>query len=225
MKELSTEEKAKAYDEAIERAKKLQKTCNSTAVVGWCEYIFPQLKESEDEKIRKALLRWLQSNSYTSIAGIQIKNVIAWFEKQGEHKRFRDSIQVGDNVTKNEYNELINLSQLNRVAKQNADILEKQGNQKPTWSKDDEKKRNLLIGILNVNHPNGHFKVNPIGTTDMEAMSKDELVSWLKSLNKKYTWKPSDDDINLLKEVEQALLGKDCHNRFVDFMWKLKKIK
>jgi hypothetical protein len=52
-----------------------------------------------------------------------------------------------------------------------------------------------------------------------------DCIEWLKSLKDRYTWKPSDDDINLLKEVEQALLGKDCHNRLVDFMWKLKKLK
>lgn len=40
------EEKIKRYDEALERAKKLQETCDSQAVVGWCEYLFPELKES-----------------------------------------------------------------------------------------------------------------------------------------------------------------------------------
>ena len=48
--------------------------------------IFTDLYESEDERIRKSLLRWMQSNSYTSIAGMPIKNVIAWLEKQGEQK-------------------------------------------------------------------------------------------------------------------------------------------
>ena len=48
---MTQKEKAKAYDEALERAKKLQETCDSTAVVGWCEYIFPELAESE--RIRK----------------------------------------------------------------------------------------------------------------------------------------------------------------------------
>ena len=29
----------------------------------------------------------------------------------------------------------------------------------------------------------------------------------------------------LLSDVQNALLGKDCHNRFTDFMWDLKKLK
>lgn len=41
------------YEWSLERAKKLHETCDSQAVVGWCEYIFPELKESEDE------LTWL----------------------------------------------------------------------------------------------------------------------------------------------------------------------
>lgn len=46
----------KRYKEAFLRAKKLYETCDSQAVVGWCEYLFPELKESEDEKVRKTLI-------------------------------------------------------------------------------------------------------------------------------------------------------------------------
>lgn len=73
--------------------------------------------------------------------------------------------------------------------------------QKSAWSEEDEKKRNLLIDILNVNHPNGYFKVNPIGTTDMEAMSKDELVDWLKSLRPKSKQGWSKEDEKMLHTI------------------------
>lgn len=42
---------------------------------------------------------------------------LAWLERQGEHAKFRDSIQVGDIVTRNQDGVLVNLSQLKRVAK------------------------------------------------------------------------------------------------------------
>ena len=48
--------------------------------------------------------------------------------KQGEHANFLNKIQIGDKVTRNEDGVLVNLSQLNRVAKKD----EKQGGQKPT---------------------------------------------------------------------------------------------
>ena len=45
------------------------------------------------------------------------------------------------------------------------------------------------------------------------------------SLYPQSTWKPSDGQMKLLREVQQALLGKDCHNRFVNFMYELKKLR
>ena len=92
MKELTIEQKAKAYDEALERAKKLQETCDSTAVVGWCEYILPELKEkeSEDDRTRKAILTGLidcrdaPDLGWSDFGGVNIDECIAWIEKQGE---------------------------------------------------------------------------------------------------------------------------------------------
>lgn len=96
------EEKARAYDEALERGRKLKKTCDSTAVIGWCEYLFPELKENEDEKIRKELISLVENwkiynpNSpfdecpiYTSDKET-INKIIAWLEKQGEQKSAED---------------------------------------------------------------------------------------------------------------------------------------
>ena len=53
-------EKERRYNEALERARKLQETCDNTAVIGWCEYIFPELKESEDEKMMNQLYSWMK---------------------------------------------------------------------------------------------------------------------------------------------------------------------
>lgn len=100
--------------------------------------------------------------------------------------------------------------------------------QKSTWNEEDEKKRELLIAILNVNHPNGYFKVNPIGTTNMEAMSKDELVSWLKSIRpqKHIEWS-EEDDYNLQCMIAKAV--KDIQNGNVgrnnELIYWLKSIK
>ena len=60
------------------------------------------------------------------------------------------------------------------------DWLVKEYDQKFSWSKEDEKKRTLLIKILEVNHPHGLFKVN-----SSETMRTEELISWLESINYK----------------------------------------
>lgn len=102
MKELSIEQKAKAYDEAIERAKGLLSIGNADArdhklVLSF----FPELKESdegEDEKIRKNLISLFQKdygkNSSALFAGIKVKDILAWLEKQGEQKSTAEEVLI-----------------------------------------------------------------------------------------------------------------------------------
>ena len=135
MKELSIEEKAKRYDEAIEKLRSLHDDYDTVSTLinikEELENIIPELKESEDERIRAMLI-----DSFTRAdmggeiygKGVTYKQVIAWLEKQGEHANFRNNIQIGDKVTRNEDGVLVNLSQLKRVAKPS----EKQCEQKPT---------------------------------------------------------------------------------------------
>ena len=114
MKELSIEEKAKRFDESIARAKKLMETCNSTAVVGWCEYIFKELKffESEDEKIRKSLIdvisEWSEDTGFGRY-NVPRNEVLAWLEKQKpttdiQNLTWEDIEKIGDfiNTVQNE---------------------------------------------------------------------------------------------------------------------------
>ena len=78
MKQLSTEEKARRYDEALERARELSKSI-SGAQYGT---IFPELKEeSEDEKIRKELIRFVKGY-FPNETSEQRKAYLAWLEKQ-----------------------------------------------------------------------------------------------------------------------------------------------
>ena len=93
MKELSIEEKAKAYDKALKVAKDIRNgeaayIPDGTPVI---EAIFPELKDPEGERIRKELIAFLKENHETgradetwSLSGIE--RWIAWLEKQGEQK-------------------------------------------------------------------------------------------------------------------------------------------
>ena len=51
MKELSIEEKAKRYDEAIERARYWEKNPTVWSSDDICQKLFSELKESEDERV------------------------------------------------------------------------------------------------------------------------------------------------------------------------------
>ncbi len=84
------------------------------------EALLPGLKEKEDKGIRKGLIDFFSEpgrKEYILNGGFTVDDIIAWLEKQGEHANFRNKIQIGDNVTRNEDGVLVNLSQLNRVAR------------------------------------------------------------------------------------------------------------
>lgn len=90
MKELSIEQKAKRYDEALERVKELLSRCRNnrdriTMVyrVNDIESIFSELKKSEDEKIKEDLIEWISDFPDMIWSGHYKKDVIAWLEKQG----------------------------------------------------------------------------------------------------------------------------------------------
>ena len=120
MKELSIEEKAKAYDEALKQIKECTPDENGFITI-YPNEIFPELKENEDEKIinllKRVVEKWHNVGYSDYVMDTPKSDIIAWLEKQGEHAKFCDSIQVGDKVTRNQDGMLINLSQLKRVAK------------------------------------------------------------------------------------------------------------
>ena len=71
-----------------------------------CAYIgenCPELKESEDEKIRKVLIGWINLEPSTSFNdtfdGFSKEQILAWLEKQGEHNpadKAEPKFKIGD---------------------------------------------------------------------------------------------------------------------------------
>lgn len=100
---MTTEQKAKAYDEALKLAKD---SYNYPSYPGFirADVVFPELKESEDERIRKEIIDFLwKEKIFLQEAHSSVENnpkyrfvmdAIAWIEKQGEQKPI-DKIQLG----------------------------------------------------------------------------------------------------------------------------------
>ncbi len=81
---MTTEQKAKAYDEALKAAIAAHKD-EDRHLKATLERIFPELKESEDERIRKALINVFASHKgYENFYGVSVEDILAWLEKQGE---------------------------------------------------------------------------------------------------------------------------------------------
>lgn len=193
---------------------------------------FPELKESEDEKIRESLLEYLHTlpNHYAH-SGVCAPEWIAWLEKLGGHAKFINGIQVGDKVTRNEDGVLVNLSQLKRVAKKDEKQGEQKSNpcdgcinrkgcincengelreveQKPAWSEEDEENLTNCIEAINLNY------------------KWDNMVDWLKSLKDRYVWKPSESDILLLERIANGKSNpQDFQASLGGLIGKLKKLR
>jgi hypothetical protein len=86
---MTTEEKAKAYDKVSKEVKDFfegkQKMYND--VIQTLEYLFPELKESEDERIRNDIKRAISvALDYSFFDKETADNCLAWLEKQGNQR-------------------------------------------------------------------------------------------------------------------------------------------
>ena len=102
MKELSTEDKAKRYDEAISKMKEIITMDNATtSSIEIGEYVFPELK-SEDEKIRKELITHFKNTRCVTKEGAEkILKWITWLEKQDKQPtdKVEPKFHPGDWIT------------------------------------------------------------------------------------------------------------------------------
>ena len=197
MKELSIEEKARRYDGAIKRLEdietgKCQKTFMFTE--GLFDYIFPELAESEDERIRKMLIEFFSKGAEynSSTNGISDKDIVAWLEK------VEPKFKVGDTV-KDPYGDLYHITEIMDDSYKTDDgrfILFK--NQEvytlfkfTAGSEEDKAHIDSLLKRLE-----GMCKPDATFISTEFAISEDE--DWLKSLRPQSQWKPSDEQMDAL---------------------------
>jgi len=101
MKELSIEEKAQAYDEALEKARQLCAYPTTKPFISDLQDLFPELCESEDEKTRKRIIALVNAHGQ----GMYKDDMLTWLEKQGEQKptdKVEPKFKVGDWCIDNE---------------------------------------------------------------------------------------------------------------------------
>jgi hypothetical protein len=222
------------YKEALEKLRAFHRDYKNIShlvdVKEELESIFPELRESEDEKIRKELIQYLKDYPNLPNGNYCRDDFFSWLEKQGEQNKqhlydiiialwnlldkidtFSD-LQIDDTNPDNPFRKIEDITQerhkfvksdgynlfIENFMITNDKDFEKQGEQTLTWSENDENMISLLIKIFEVNHPNEYFKVNPIGTTNMEAISTKEIIDWLKSIKPNH-WRPSEEQMEALE--------------------------
>lgn len=87
------EDYKKKYEEALDRARTFNQrwqgieVTDSELTFKELKEIFPELKESEDERIIKAIIEFVKQNkSFTHCKGVSKDDCLTWLEKQGEQK-------------------------------------------------------------------------------------------------------------------------------------------
>ena len=185
---MSIEEKAKAYDEAINKISDVVEA--GTIEQGLAEWLFPELKESEGERIRKALIKYFtlsDDNADFQCCGVHYKDIVAWLEAQGEQipansaKTCKDEQKPVTEINPSEFDSRLNalLKEFESLSKNELvdslrfylNVVENDGTykeQKPTWSEEDENIRLRLIDYL-------------YGKSRL-AKDREDGISWLKSL-------------------------------------------
>ena len=124
------EEKARAYDEALDRAESIYNeiAIPSATTKGICTYIFPELKENGDERMRNTAInacKYMVDNFENSTK--QYEDAIAWLEK---HKTSDESLQyLKENHSPSEMSDF--QAAMNIAVVKAFDAGKKQGEQKP----------------------------------------------------------------------------------------------
>ena len=177
---ITTEEKAKAYDEALERAKTLYENANGMILKKWVEQVFPELAESEDEKVRKEIVRFIRMEVEDEIVG---NKWLAWLEKQ-KGNIGGISTNWGEEDERN-LQGVIDEIEANKNQAPDCDLatydrflswlksLKNRVQPKQEWGEEDE--RNLQ-GVID------EIEANKNQAPDCDLATYDRFLSWLKSL-------------------------------------------
>ena len=157
----------KTYEEALERAKKIYN--RGYYIIGDLERIFPELKESEDEcieKIKKEIISYLNNRKIDSIPESNAtEKWIDWIKKQKPIINKEDE-EVRQYLIRTMKQNDINVPMVQKALA----WLEKQGEQKPAWSEEDER---MYRGLHNLIYSTQYCD------------SRKELSDWLKSIKQR----------------------------------------
>lgn len=162
---------------------------------------FPELKESENEKIRKVLLKYFnERNSYRdedeTFNGVPFPSIIAYLEKQKEQRSIEDVIK---NITKNKEAATKFLKSAG-IMDDNGELAEMyRSEKKPAeWSELDKLHQHNIITYL-------EFRKDKNLPEDTKYPVLDAWIDWLKSLGPRPKEEWSEEDEQYLLVCKNAL--------------------
>jgi hypothetical protein len=197
--------------------------------------LFPELKESKGDMIRKRLTEYF-GGYYDGFAtdrnpvnvyweGLEVKEILAWLEKQGKKKSDNkaDSI-IYSYITPNPkffqwiYDRLINVHNENPSVdymlslKKRIEDMQNPINydMKEALQTEYEKGRADAIAEMQKTwseEDERHLNTAVAYLKDAREFKKaaEDCINWLKFLKERYTWKPSDEQISIIEFVMEDI--------------------
>ena len=169
------------YNELVEAARAVVEgnpgLCKIDERLSRLSKLLPE-KESEDERIRKSLIRHFENKTKPYWNELAVKDIIAYLERQKDEvqRQFNLGVQAGREEV----------------------LYEMEKDQKPTnsekpkeWSEEDEDRRHDILLTLEALRSSA-------GSTDTTIVYQ-HLIDWLKSLRPQPHWKPSEEDLTALE--------------------------
>ncbi len=189
----------KKYKAVLEQARDYYNRVQTDYARKELENIFPELRESEDERIRKGIIEIIKAVSGPDcdvyLDEKKQEKYLAWLEKQKE----QNPVEKQDYSGLNDLERAIHRGFLCAGVENVPATIIKETAQDclahmPAWSEEDEKKMIFLERLIEYNVPDGQY-----GWADGRKggfVTKSEAISMLKSLRS--SWKPSEEQMNAL---------------------------
>lgn len=210
MKELSIEQKAIRYDEILARAEGANlpyyKEDIMSKVKEFVDYLIPELKESEDERIRKEIISALK---FANVKGVYDKH-IAWLEKQRDKDKLIQ--ELGEYKVK--YTQEVLSQHLEKQSEQNLDNSAKN-------CKDEQKPKEKTKIYDSMDDLIADALIEEIEGSELDDRGKYNRIHWIESHRQKHTW--SEEDIKMFVNIKACLrnANKD-YSREVDWLKSIK---
>lgn len=206
------------YNKLLEKAQKAYKNCVTGAEKRRLESIFPELKMSEDERIRKEIIEFLQLPHRQFVGERNQEEWIEWLQKQGEKTLTVDVNSMVEAYRQRHLNQGITfknspvtnmcvnmcVAAYKRGIENTLDKLYlKQDEHNPAWSKEDEKIMKQIDSLLYCQ-------------CTIHSSMYEKLHNWLKSLEPQPQWKPTVDQMQSLYSVVITYSKKDDYKLTYD---------
>ena len=153
------------------------------------EYIFPELKESEDERIRKRIVALVDAHGQ----GKYKDDMLAWLEKQGEQKSVDPNDKwIEDYWVHNKVNNPDSYNCGDEIQFDHGGFVRfcKQFQKPAEWSEEDEIMLNSIIATCQM------YEQTVDSNPAKHLLKMQE--NWLKSLRPQNHWKPSEEQMKAL---------------------------